>query len=334
MPSFLKLRIFLKNNLDVFTLGLVAAVILAVFLPARGQGYKIFSFFSKLVVASLFFLHGVKLSRKNLWEGLTNWPLHLVITISTFVLFPVFGYALKPILGSLVGPELYMGLLFLCALPSTVQSSIAFTSIAKGNVAAAVCAASASSLLGVFLTPLLCGLMFRADGAFGLSAGQAILDLSKQLILPFALGQILHGPLSGWMARHKKLIGLTDRLSVLFIVYVSFSQATNTGLWSSLSAEMLPGLLGSCAVILALALLATWLMGKGFGFSREDRVAILFCGSKKSLITGVPMANVIFSPAVAGLIVLPLMAFHQMQLIVCAWLSRRMGLKLGEDSQR
>jgi sodium/bile acid cotransporter 7 len=235
------------------------------------------------------------------------------------------GLGLKPALVFLSSPDLYLGLLFLCFLPSTVQSSIAFTSMAGGNVAAAVCSASASSLLGVFITPVWVWLTLGAKS--GGSFGQAIGDLCLQLVLPFALGQLARLRLAAWAERRRGLISLTDRLSVLFIVYVSFSHGTSAGLWGTLSWPIFLSLIVACSLILALALALTAQAGARLGFSQADRVTILFCGSKKSLIAGVPMANVIFSPALASSIILPLMIFHQLQLLTCAFLARRIASK-------
>jgi sodium/bile acid cotransporter 7 len=310
----------IKQHTDGFTIALVVTVALALVLPAQGEFYRAFSLASKLVVASLFFLHGLKLSPSNLWEGLTNWRLHLVIALATFALFPALGLILKPAIVFLSSDNLYQGVLFLCLLPSTVQSSIAFTSIARGNVAAAVCAASASSLFGVFVTPVLVNLFLHAQLASSLA--EALTDLGLQLVLPFALGQFARPLLANWVNRRKKIIGITDRLSVMFIVYVSFSHGTTTGIWHNMSVSLFLALLICCALVLGLALCTTSLGGKLLGFSRPDRITIVFCGSKKSLITGVPMANIIFTPALASVIILPLMIFHQMQLIACSFLAR------------
>jgi sodium/bile acid cotransporter 7 len=172
------------------------------------------------------------------------------------------------------------------------------------------------------------------ESSTGSSAGQAIADLCLQLVLPFALGQLMRFKLAGWVNRRKKMIGYTDRLSVLFIVYVSFSHGTTTGLWQTLSWPIFMSLVIGCGLVLVLALLITNFAGKKLGFDRPDQVAILFCGSKKSLIAGVPMANIIFTPALASAIILPLMVFHQMQLLTCAYLARRIGLKnVSADSE-
>src|SRR5580692_1641131 len=158
---------FLPDN---FTLALVGTVILASLLPCRGAAAVGFNWLTNIAVGLLFFLHGAKLSREAIVSGMTHWRLHIVVLLSTFALFPLLGLALKPLLSPLVTPALYAGILFLCTLPSTVQSSIAFTSIAKGNVPAAVCSASASSLIGILLTPLLVGLLIRAHGGVSLGA--------------------------------------------------------------------------------------------------------------------------------------------------------------------
>jgi sodium/bile acid cotransporter 7 len=315
----------LKKNLDPFTLSLVATVLLAITIPVRGSGYTLAALASKLVVALLFFLHGVKLSPQNLWLGLTHWRLHLVILVATFIMFPVFGSVLKPFLIWLSGEEFYLGILFICVLPSTVQSSIAFTSMAGGNVAAAVCSASASSLLGVIFTPLLVGLLYHTHiGGF---SWQSVRDLCLQLLFPFLLGQFLRPCLIAFILRRKSLIGYTDRLSVLFIVYVSFSQATILGLWSRLNLSNFLSLIVSCGLLLTLALTLTSLVGLRLGFNLQDRIVILFCGSKKSLVAGVPMANILFPSSMAGIIILPLMLFHQMQLMVCAFIARKLSQK-------
>jgi sodium/bile acid cotransporter 7 len=292
--------------------------------------YDIASATSKMVVAVMFFLHGVKISPQNFLAGLTQWRLQVAILASTFVIFPILGLLFKPVFITLTNETLYQGILFVCVLPSTVQSAITFTSIARGNVAAAICAASASSILGVLLTPLLVALVLgQASGGFSV---QAVIDLFWQLILPFAAGQVLRPHLGGWLGRHKSLIGLTDKASVLFIIYVSFSQGASSGLWDSISLPLFLKLTLACGILLALALAVTGMLGRRLGFDRGDRVALLFCGSKKTLMAGVPMANIIFPAAIASIIILPLMIFHQIQLMVCAQMAHTMGSQDTDES--
>ncbi|MDR1044678.1 MAG: bile acid:sodium symporter [Candidatus Adiutrix sp.] len=324
-------RKFPPQWLDGYTIVLLATVALATVLPVHGRGYELAGTVSKLVVALLFFLHGVKLSPQNLWLGLTHWRLHLVIISSTFVMFPILGLLLKPLMTPVIGVDLYLGMMFICILPSTVQSSIAFTSLAGGNVAAAVCAASFSSLLGIFVTPLLAGLLMNTAGG-GISS-QAVIDLCRQLLLPFALGQVMRRRLAPLIGRHKALVTFVDRLSIVFIVYVAFSHGANSGLWGQLSLPLFLLLGLVCGILLALALVLTGWVGRLTGFNRADRIVILFCGSKKSLATGVPMANIIFPPGLASVIILPLMVFHQMQLMACALIARRLAAETGAGAE-
>lgn len=307
---------------DRFTCALLLTVLLASALPCRGSWATVFGWITDIAIALLFFLHGAKLSRQAVLAGITHWRLHLVVLASTFVLFPLLGWALRPLLAPLVTPGLYLGVLFLCALPSTVQSSIAFTSIARGNVSAAVCAASASSLLGIFITPLLVGVLLEAHGGGGMS-WHAVGEIVLQLLVPFVAGQVAQRWIGGWVQAHRSLVGLVDQGSILLVVYTAFSASVLQGLWRQVPLPVLGGLLVVNAVLLALALLATRYGARALGFRREDEITIVFCGSKKSLASGVPMAKVLFAGHPLGLIVLPIMLFHQMQLMVCAVLARR-----------
>jgi len=309
---------------DRYTLALLGTVVLASLLPCRGQVAEVFGMVTTAAIALLFFLHGAKLSRDAVIAGLLNWRLHLLVLACTFVLFPLLGLATRSLAAQVVGTQLALGVLFLCTLPSTVQSSIAFTSIARGNVPAAVCAASASSLLGIFITPLLVGLLVHAGGGkAGPAPMAAIQGVVLQLFVPFVAGQVARRWIGGLVDRNKKVIGLVDRGSILLVVYTAFSAAVVAGLWKDVSAQTLAWLLAVCCALLAVALFVTAQLGKRLGFSREDRITILFCGSKKSLASGIPMANVLFSGSAVGAIVLPLMVFHQIQLMVCAVLAQR-----------
>lgn len=326
----MSLRRFLPDN---FTLCLIATVITASVLPCQGHVAVAFDWLTNLAIALLFFLHGAKLSREAVIAGMTNWRLHLTVLASTFVLFPLLGLLLKPLLLPLVTPALYVGILFLCTLPSTVQSSIAFTSIARGNVPAAVCSASASSLIGIVVTPLLTGLVVHAHGQGGLS-WHSVGDIVLQLFVPFVAGQIAQRWIGGWVQRHRPLIGLVDQGSILLVVYTAFSAAVLQGLWKQLPLPVLGGLLIVNAVLLAIALLITRYGSRALGFSREDEITIVFCGSKKSLASGVPMANVLFPAHALGMIVLPIMLFHQMQLMTCAVLARQYANRTARDKTR
>jgi sodium/bile acid cotransporter 7 len=305
---------------DEFTMAMAATVTLALALPCHGAGAQVFQTLTSVAIGLLFFLQGARLSRIAIIAGASHWRLHLVIFAASFVLFPLAGLALRPLASALLAPQMVLGLLFLSTLPSTVQASVAFTSIAGGNVAAALCSASASSLVGMAATPLLAGLLLQAHGGFSLDALRSI---AFELLAPFVAGQVLQRWIGGFVRRHRKMLGMVDRGSVLLMVYTVFSAATVGGLWHRLTPEVLAILVAVDAMLLALMLAATAGIARWLGFARADEIAIVFCGSKKSLVSGIPMANVLFAGPALGLIVLPMMIFHQLQLMACAALARR-----------
>ena len=306
---------------DNFTLALLGTVALASLLPASGGVARFFDGLTTAAIALLFFLHGARLSREAVLAGVTHWRLHLLVFACTFMLFPVLGLVLKPVLLPLVTPALYTGVLYLCVLPATVQSAIAFTAMARGNVSAAVCSASASTMLGVFITPVLVNLIVLPGANAGASLG-AIGRILLQLMLPFVLGHLLRPWIGGVVKKHAAALKYVDQGSILLVVYTAFSAAVIQGLWKQVPLSALAGLLVVCAIILAAALaLSAWTARK-LGFSKEDEITIVFCGSKKSLASGVPMAKVLFAAPQVGAIILPLMLFHQIQLIACAMIAR------------
>jgi len=307
---------------DNFTLALLGTVLLASFLPMHGPAAMVLDDVTDVAIAALFFLHGARLPRESIMGGLLHWRLHLTILACTFVLFPLFGLAFKPLDGWLLTPELYIGVLFLCALPSTVQSSIAFTSLARGNVPAAVVSASLSSILGVFLTPLLLALLAGTAGGMH-NPGQAILSIMLQLLVPFVAGHLLRPWIARWVERQRALLRYTDQGTILLVVYSAFGEAVNEGLWSKTPLLSLLTVAVVAAVLLGIAMPTIGFLSRRLGFNREDRITILFCGSKKSLATGVPMAKVLFAGGSLGAIVLPIMIYHQIQLIVCAVIAQR-----------
>ena len=307
--------------IDRFMLMLLGTVALAVLLPARGAAAQGVEWAASGAVALLFFLYGCRLAPRAVLDGLLHWRLQALVLASTFVLFPLLGLGAVALLGPWLGQGLSLGLLFLCVLPSTVQSSIAFTAVAQGNVPAALCSASVSNLLGMLLTPALVALLLRADGG-GFST-QALADIGLHLLLPFAAGQALRPWLGGAIARHKALTGAVDRGSILLVVYAAFSEGMVSGIWQQVAPSSLALVALADSLILALVLGLTALAARRLGFSRADEVVIVFCGSKKSLASGVPMANILFPGHPVGLLVLPLMLFHQIQLLACAALARR-----------
>jgi solute carrier family 10 (sodium/bile acid cotransporter), member 7 len=313
-----------RLNIEPYIACILGMVGTASLLPAQGSGAVAAGYVTTAAIALLFFLHGARLAPKAALAGARNWRLHAVVLLSTFVLFPLLGLAARAAWPGLLTPELWMGLILLCVLPSTVQSSIAFTSIARGNVPAALCAATASNLLGMALTPLLAGFLLSSHGGFSVKGAT---DIMLQLLLPFAAGQAARPLIGDWAARNKTLLGLVDRGSILLVVYTAFSEGVAHGIWHQLDVTRLGTLLLVDAVLLGAVLGLTTLGSRVLGFSRADEITIVFCGSKKSLASGLPMASVLLAGQSVGLIVLPLMLFHQIQLMACTALSRRYAAK-------
>jgi solute carrier family 10 (sodium/bile acid cotransporter), member 7 len=304
---------------DRFTVALVTVAVIATLLPTTGGGIPVLKVIIAGSIALLFFLQGARLSRKAIIDGAVHWRLHLMVFAATFVLFPLLGLLFSFSLGSILPPSIGLGVLYLCLLPSTIQSSITFTSIANGNVAAAVCSASASNVLGVFLTPILMSFFMNTQGTIPLSA---IGGVVMQILVPFLVGHMARPWVRQWVERNRTFTGFVDRGAILLVVYYAFGEAAANGLWHQLGLRDLIVLAVLSCVLLAAVLFIVTAASRLFGFSRPDEIAIVFCGSKKSLGSGVPIASILFPASMIGAIILPLMLFHQIQLIVCAILAR------------
>lgn len=308
-------------GLDWYIAAIVGMVVLASVLPARGDAATVVSWLTKAGIALVFFLHGAKLSPDAVLKGLLHWRLHGLVLAATFVLWPLLGLAAGQAPFWIVPAALAPGLIYLACLPSTIQSAIGFTVISKGNVAAAVCGASVSNLLGMVATPVLVGLLLGAEGgALSLSSLEAIL---LQLLAPFVAGQILRRWIGGWISKHAKPLGLVDKGSILLVVYNAFSGAVVAGIWSQVSAADLARIIVICLVLLALSLGFMVWIARTRGFPKEDEIAMAFAGCNKSLAAGVPMAGVLFPAATVGFVLLPVMLYHQFQLMACAILAQR-----------
>ncbi|MGW4120364.1 bile acid:sodium symporter family protein [Nocardia sp. NPDC004711] len=316
------MRFLSKFYIDGFILSILAMVVLASIFPARGEAAEVVSWLTKIAIGFLFLLYGARLAPQEAIAGLKHWRLHLTVLVCTFVLFPVIGLAARVLVPHVLTSDLYTGVLFLCLVPSTVQSSIAFTSIAKGNVAGAIVSATVSNLLGVFLTPALVILLMNTTGQASVDPS-AVVDIVLQLLVPFFLGQLIRPKVAGFLARYAEPTKLVDRGSILLVVYSAFSAGMVEGIWHAMSPWRILLLAVVCCAILAIVLVATGFLGEAVRFDRADRIVVVFCGSKKSLATGLPMATVLFAGHSVGLVVLPLMMFHQIQLITCAALAQR-----------
>lgn len=306
---------------DPLVVMIVAVFVLGLLVPAGGGFAAALDHVTTAAVVLLFFLYGARMATREIWDGLRNLRLQGGMLASTYLVFPVLGLAVQLLPGSVLPEDLQTGLLYLSLLPSTIQSSVVFTSIARGNVAGAITGATVSNVLGIVLTPLLVGvLMSRAGGPVGGSAGATLL----QLLLPFVLGQVAQPFIGDWVRSRKWLTRTTDRSTILLVAYTSVSEAARSGVWDGLTVGVLAVLVGVCVVLLAAMLTLTWSGGRLLGLSRGDRIALLMCGSKKSLATGLPMASVLFGPVAAAGVALPVIVFHQLQLAACAVLARRL----------
>ena len=316
MRGFLK-----KLPVDTYMMLLIATVVIATVLPVSGAAASLVSYLCSAAVALLFFLYGAKLKMEAIVAGISNWRLQLLVVGTTFGLFPLLGLGLTFFARSWLPEELVIGLLFLCILPSTVQSSIALTAMARGNVPAAICAASVSNMLGVVLTPAFAALLLSTSGVT--LGASSVIRICVQLLLPFIAGQLMRPLIGGWIERNKLLTTVVDRGSILLIIYSAFSAGVVAGIWGRVDGATLSLLIGLNLLLLLLVMVIVWRVGRMADLSREDEVSLLFCGSQKSLASGVPIANILFAGTATGLIILPLMLYHQFQLFLCAAIAQR-----------
>ncbi|QRP19461.1 bile acid:sodium symporter family protein [Corynebacterium striatum] len=309
------------KKIDPLILLIISAVIVAIIFPARGHFAEVFDSLTNVVIALLFYLYGARLSTQEALNGLKNWRLHLTILAFTFVLYPILGLALRP-LTLFISHDMYLGILYLTLVPSTVQSSVAFTSVAKGNIAGAIVSASASNLVGVIMTPLLVMALIGAGNGISIDSS-VFVEISLLLLAPFILGQLTRKWVKDFAA--SKGTKIVDRGSITMVVYAAFSKGVVDGIWGSISIWEIVFLVVLSILMVAFMLWLTRILGSKLGFPRADVITIEFCGSKKSLATGLPMASVIFASGSTslGLLILPLMIYHQVQLMICSWLAAR-----------
>ncbi len=318
-----RMRFSLKS-LDWFLPALAFAVLLAWRFPAPGAagGWLHPEWLTKLGVALIFFLHGLLLPLQTMKAGMLHWRLHALVQSATFLIFPLIGTVLYSVAAPWIGGDLALGFFYLCALPSTVSSSVALTAAARGNVSGALFNATLSGLLGVALTPLWVGWLVGQENGAGMALGAVMLDLATWLLLPLAAGQLLRPWLGVWASAHKKQLTRIDRAIILLLIYTSFCDSMQSGVWGAQSPLLLLGAGLVCMVLFGAIFWLTALGSDGLGFPPEDRIAAIFCGSKKSLAQGIPMAHLIFGATPSlGLILLPILLYHPLQLVICSWLA-------------
>lgn len=305
---------------DWFLCGMVLATVLAYFFPGFGAsgGGMHAEYVVNIGVFVVFFLHGVNLSSEQIRHGLKNWRLHIMVQVFTFVVFPVIWLVCDKAFGAYIPALLMLGFLYLCALPSTISSSVALTGSAGGNVPAAILNASMSSVFGIFMTPWLVSLVI-GTGSGGIDLRSTLLNLSLMLLLPLILGQLVRPLVGKFFARHKKYTNLIDKIVILLLVYAAFCNSMVSGMWQTQGNSVIAMAFVGSAILLAVILLLTTGTARVLKFNHADKVAAVFCATKKSLAAGAPMAALIFgnNPGL-GLILLPIMIYHPLQLIVCS----------------
>jgi len=313
-----------------FTLALPIAFLLAWFAPglASRGGVLHPEIVTVWGVALIFLLQGLTLPTEALRAGLLNWRLHLVVQGFIFICFPVLGLIGDRLGGSFLPPDLRLGLLYLCVLPSTVSSAAVLTATAKGNVAGAVCGAIMSSLLGVVLTPLWASLTLPTKG-HEIAFGPVVLTLVKLIVVPLIIGQLLHRtPLRRWAESRRKALGHFSMGVILFIVFAAFSDAAKGHVWTQHGPSLIVLAALGAAVYFALASGLVALLGRAAKLPEPDRRAACFGAVQKTLASGVPMAALLFGPqASLGGILLPLLIYQPLQLTVQGMLAARWGAR-------
>lgn len=314
------------SKIDLMVRLLVVAIVLASVLPATGEARGYAQGISTGAIFLLFFLNGLRLPRGDVRRGIGHWRLLLPVLAWCFLAMGLVGLGFSLALEGVLPPLVALGFLYLGVMPSTVQSATAYSSLAGGNVASSVVIAALANVLGVFVSAP----MFTLLGGGG-AADMGIDGLIKVvliLIVPFALGQALQARFAGWVGEHQDLVTSLDRLSIAIAVYVAFSGAVEQGLWRLVDPLHWAVLLAVVAVFLAFAFAGSWWLAGNVGLDRGDRIAFLFAGAHKSVAMGAPLAAVLFPPQVAGMVLLPLLIYHLLQLVVSAPLASRLARPL------
>jgi sodium/bile acid cotransporter 7 len=320
------LKVLSRAGFDGFLLMIGTMILLAYFLPEPGMVKEPISLeeIANLGVSLIFLFYGLRLSVDKLKAGLVNWKMHIVVQLSTFLFFPLLVLAFRPLFINTDFELLWLGIFFLAALPSTVSSSVVMVSIAKGNIPAAIFNSSISSLIGVVVTPLWVGL-FIASATGDFDVTQVFIKLIIQVLLPVIIGISLNSRFGNIAEKYKKQLKYFDQAVILSIIYTSFCKSFSDHIFEGFTALELVGLASGMMTLFFVVFLCVGLLSRLFGFSDEDRITVLFCGSKKSLVHGTVMSKVLFQHStITGIILLPLMLYHALQLIAASIIAQSM----------
>jgi sodium/bile acid cotransporter 7 len=305
---------------DRFILILLGTIALASVLPVRGGQVAVANIAASVAVFIIFFLHGIKLSRAQVIAALTNWRVHLALSLFIFGVMPLAGLGLSRLLDNWMAPLLAIGVLYIGVLPTTVQSATTYTSLAHGNTAISVVASALNNLAAIIVTPLL--FAFLAGRGSGVSlSGDLGIKIAMILLLPFFIGQMLQRWLKPWVMRNPSVVRFFDQGSIAVAVYVAFSAAVVDGIWSKVPAGDFAIVALAVVLMLAIGFGGAWAMGGLLQLNRADRIATLFAGAHKSIAVGAPMAALLFPAGAAGMVLLPILLYHLLQLMISAWLT-------------
>lgn len=320
-------NLFSKVGLNAFFFLMIGAIFLAWLYPSPGIAESPLHLpaIAGIGVSVIFFFYGAKLSPESLINGLSKWRLHLVVQLSTFVLFPLTIIAVRHLFADYFATPIGIGIFYLAALPSTVSSSVVLVSIARGNIAAAIFNASISSILGIVITPLwMSSLLGKTQPDFDLS--HTIFQLCIQVLLPVVIGLFLHHKLKNWVSGYKNTLRNFDQMIILLIVYTSFCESFSGDQFNNFSISEIIFLGSMMLVLFLVVFLLMNQISRWMGFKREERITVIFCGSKKSLVQGAVMGKVLFpDQAILGVVLLPLMLYHALQLLAGSTFAKVMG---------
>lgn len=312
----------ITRGIDPLVRLLLTAILLATILPVRGEARDIAQHISNAAIFLLFLLNGLRLQREEVLRGLGNFRFLLPLVLWSFGALALAGWGLSLLTAGFLPPMVALGFLYLGTLPSTVQSATAYASVAGGNVASSVVAAALLNILGVFLTAPLFSAMAGSHGV-GIDA-EGLVKVGLILLLPFIIGQVAQHRFGHLAKEHRTLATWMDRSSIAIAVYVAFSGAVEQGIWGRLEGQDWAGLVLGVAVLMLFAFYGAWLLSGLVGLTWGDRVAMLFSGGQKSIAMGAPLAAVLFPPDMAGVILLPVLVYHLLQLVISAPLAARL----------
>lgn len=311
----------LWKRIDPLIIGIVLALLVGLFVPIPREAANVIDVVADIAVALVFLFYGMRLSPKETLHGMTNIKLQSLVLLVTFVVFPLLGLALSWATAPVIGASFALGIIYLSILPTTIQSAPSFVSLARGDIAAAIAASTFSNILAMFLTPFLVFVLMDLEGA-QTSGLQSIL---LKLLLPFIVGQFLQPWFGNWVRAHAKLTKTTNTVAIILVVLAAVVTATLDNAWSAVSFDGFVVLTLILGAFLALMLGITWWLARAAKLPAQEKSVLTISGAQKSLATGLPMAKAIMDPAIVGAIAIPVIIYHQLQLIVCAVLANRMG---------